>query len=325
MNAAASPAPDAAAPDLDAVHAAAARIARHVRRTPVIAAAPVRHPVCEEGRLVLKLESLQISGSFKARGAISCITALPPARLARGIITVSGGNHGLAVAYAGWMTGTATTVYLPESAAPEKAERIRGWGAGAVVAGAVWDDTNRIAGAVAAERGLTMIHPFADPLVIAGQGTIALEVLEQVPEVDTLLVAIGGGGLISGIATAARTMKPDLRVIGVEPVGAPTLHDSVRAGRLVTLERIGTVSATLAPKRSEQINLDIIARLVEDIVLVTDDDMRAAARWLWNEMGLGAELSGAAAIAALQTGRYVPVAGETVCAIVCGAGTDGIG
>jgi threonine dehydratase len=139
------------------------------------------------------------------------------------------------------------------------------------------------------------------------------------------LVAIGGGGLIAGIAAAAKAVKPSTRIIGIEPVGAPTLRQSVRAGRLITLERIETKAVTLAPRRSEQINLDIIRRDVADIVLVTDDQMRDAARWLWFELGLAAELSGAAAIAALAGGAYRPAPGERVCAIVCGAGTDGTG
>jgi threonine dehydratase len=149
--------------------------------------------------------------------------------------------------------------------------------------------------------------------------------LDQAPDTDTLLVAIGGGGLIAGIAAAAKAVKPSTRIIGIEPVGAPTLRQSVRAGRLITLERIETKAVTLAPRRSEQINLDIIRRDVADIVLVTDDQMRDAARWLWFELGLAAELSGAAAIAALAGGAYRPAPGERVCAIVCGAGTDGTG
>ena len=194
-----------------------------------------------------------------------------------------------------------------------------------VIAGKVWDDSNRAALQHAAAEGLAYIHPFADPAVIAGQGTIALEILDDAPDLDTLLVAIGGGGLISGIAIAAKALKPGIRIVGVEPVGAPTLHDSLAAGRLVEIPHLDTAAVTLAPRRSELVNFTIVRQTVERIVLVDDTEMRAAARWLWREIGVAAELSGAAAVAALLSGRYRAMAGEQVCAIVCGAGTDGIG
>jgi threonine dehydratase len=159
--------------------------------------------------------------------------------------------------------------------------------------------------------------------VIAGQGTIALEILADAPDIDTLIVAVGGGGLISGIAIAAKTLKPKIRVIGVEPTGAPTLYDSLAAGRLVELTALNTAAVTLAPRRSEILNLSIIRKAVDQIVLVEDQEMREAARWLWREAGLAAELSGAAAVTALLTSRYQPAAGERVCAIVCGSGSDG--
>jgi len=160
---------------------------------------------------------------------------------------------------------------------------------------------------------------------MAGQGTVGLEILKQSPRVDTVLVSIGGGGLISGIATALKCSKPGVKVIGVEPTGAPTLKRSVEAGRVVELDAITTDANTLAPRRTEQLNLDIVRERVDDIVLVEDDHMRDAARWLWFEMGLGVELSAGAAVAALLTGAYRPSPGENLCAIVCGAGTDGIG
>ncbi len=176
----------------------------------------------------------------------------------------------------------------------------------------------------AEETGALYIHPFSDPSVIAGQGTVGLEILADQPQIDTVLVAVGGGGLIAGVATAVRALKPELRVVGVEPVGAPTLKDSLSAGQLITLESIQTAAGTLAPQRSAQINLDVIQREVERIVLVTDDDMKAAARWLWFELGVAAELSGAATLAALMTTAYKPHRDENVLALVCGAGTDGL-
>ena len=310
-------------PGMDEVRTAAARTCGFVRRTPLLAAVPVREQPEFARGLLLKLESLQVTGSFKARGAINAVFALPPAALARGIVTASGGNHGLAVAYAGWAAGVPATIFLPRSVAPDKLAKFASWGARVEVSGEVWDDSNRAALRHAEAEGPAYIHPFADPEVIAGQGTIALEVLEEAPDLDALIVAIGGGGLISGVAIAARALRPDIRIIGVEPIGAPTLHDSLAAGRVVELVRLDTAAVTLAPRRSAEVNFAIIRQTVERVVLVEDRDMREAARWLWRELGVATELSGAAAVAALLGGCYRPAQGERVCAIVCGSGTDG--
>ena len=306
---------------LDDIRAARSRIKGSVRETPVLMPAPVREQMpCDD--LTLKLENLQVTGSFKPRGATSKLTTLPADELARGLITASGGNHGLAVAYAAWRAGMPAVIYLPGSTSDAKAQKIRGWGAEVRVEGEVWDDANAAALKAAASEAMTYVHPFADASVIAGQGTVGLEVLEQAPAMGTLIVAIGGGGLIAGVATAVKAERPDIRVIGVEPIGAPTHYASRAAGKLVTLDKIETSAGTLAPRRSEQINMDLIGEHVDEIVLVDDDEMAEAARWLWSECAVAAELSGAASIAALQTGR---VAGGHVCAIVCGAGTDGMG
>ena len=158
--------------------------------------------------------------------------------------------------------------------------------------------------------------------MIAGQGTVGREMLKQSSHIDTILVAIGGGGLISGIASAAKAIKPDIRVIGIEPVGAPTLSRSLAAGKVITLPGIETDAVTLAPRRSAEINLEIIRDKVDQIVLVSDEEMRTAARWLWFEMGIGAELSGAAAI---QAGKVDLPEDSTAAAVICGVGDDGIG
>jgi threonine dehydratase len=313
-----------AAPGIDEVRSAAGRMRGYVRRTPLLAAAPIKDRRELAAGLLLKLEALQATGSFKARGAISAVFALPPEQLRRGIATASGGNHGLAVAYAGWASGVPATIFLPRSVAADKIAKLDAWGARVVMSGEVWDDSNRAALQYAETEGLAYIHPFADPSVIAGQGTIAVEILDEAPDLDTLLVAIGGGGLISGVAIAAKALKPGIRIIGVEPVGAPTLHDSLAAGCLVELASLDTAAVTLAPRRSEALNLAIIREAVERIVLVDDAEMRAAACWLWHEIGVAAELSGAAAVAALLSGAYRPQKDERICAIVCGAGTDGI-
>ncbi len=305
------------------IEAAAERIKDRVRRTPCLRARFLREPLVP-GELLLKLESLQVTGSFKARGANNAVLQLEDAALARGIVTASGGNHGLAVAYAGHASGAATVIYLPEITPAAKADKLRAWGAEVVVEGAVWDDANEAALARVARDGLTYIHPFSNPAVIAGQGTVGREMLKQSPHIDTLLVAIGGGGLISGVATAAKAIAPGIRVIGVEPVGAPTLSQSLAAGELMTLPKIETEAITLAPRRSADINFEIIRNNVDEIVLVDDEEMRKAARWLWFEMGIGAELSGAAVIAAIQAGKVELPAGGTTAAVICGVGDDGV-
>jgi len=309
---------------LTEIEAARERITGKIRETPMMRAAPLRTPLAENPDLWLKVESLQVSGSFKARGATNRVATLEARVLANGLVTASGGNHGLGVAYAGWQAGAPVRVYLPKSSPEAKAAALAEWGATVVRHGAVWDDANQAAMEAAESEGLTYIHPFADPTVIAGQGTIGLEVVDALPDVETIIVAIGGGGLISGVASAIKARRPRARVIGVEPVGAPTLRESVRAGQLVTLDAIETDVGVLAPRRSAEINLGIISNLVDDIVLVSDQEMLGAAKWLWGELGIAAELGGAAAIAALQAGTIEVKQGETVCAVVCGAGDDGV-
>jgi threonine dehydratase len=306
------------------VQMAAERIASYVRRTPLIGARCLKENPFPECEILLKLECLQVTGSFKPRGATNKLLSLSEADVRRGIITASGGNHGLAVAYAGWLAKTRTTVYVPENISPDKKKKLAVWGATVEVCGHHWHEANREALAVAEREGLTYFHPFADPAVIAGQGTVALEVLEQAPALDTLLVAIGGGGLISGVALAAKAIRPSLRIVGIEPTGAATLYESVKAGRVVELPGITTRVPTLAALRTEPVNLEIVQRYVDDIVLIEDDDMREAARWLWFEMGLAADMSGAAGIAALLSGKVRPKIGEKVCVLVCGAGPDGL-
>ncbi len=308
---------------VERIEAAAERLRGRVRRTPLMGLVSTTAPVTK-GDLVVKLENLQISGSFKVRGATNTLLSLTPRQLERGLITASGGNHGLGVAAAARAAGVPATIYLPRSTPQAKAAQLTAWGAEVAYQGEVWDDANAHALEVAAERGLTYVHPFAAPTVIAGQGTVGLEILEDAPDLCVLVVAIGGGGLISGISTAVKARRPAVKVIGVEPVGAPTLRQSVAAGRLVELPAITTEAGTLAPRKSAEINLEIITKNVDDIVLVSDDAMRQAARWLWFEAGIAVELSAAAAIAALRTGAVTTRKGEQVCALICGAGTDGM-
>lgn len=305
------------------VQAAAARVAPHVRRTPLLAATALRRPLAP-APCWLKLEQLQVSGSFKARGAMNALLALAPDELARGVITASGGNHGLALAWAAGARGARAVVVLPGSSSAAKEAALRRLGAEVERAGRVWDDARDAALARAERDGLTFVHPFACPRVVAGAGTIGLEVVQDLPDVDTVLVGVGGGGLLAGVAVALRALRPGARVIGVEPTGAPTLHGSLAAGEITTVAEIRTAAGSLAPRRTEPLVFDLARRLVERIVLVTDDDLRAAARWLWEELAIGAELGGSAAVAALLAGAYTPAEGERVVAVVCGAGTDGL-
>jgi threonine dehydratase len=310
-------------PTLEEIEAAAAQVKGYVRRTPFLRARFLKSQP-SEAEILLKLECLQVTGSFKPRGAVNKILSLDESERQAGVITASGGNHGLGVAYAAHATGSRAVIYLPSSTPDAKAEKIRSWGADVVVLGNVWDEANEAALARAERDGLTYVHPFADPKVIAGQGTIALEMMKQSSECEVFVVAIGGGGLISGVAAAIKAKKPNARIYGVEAKGAPTLKQSLEAGELITLPEISTAAGTLAPKRSAQINFDIIRDTVEDIVLVDDDEMRDAARWLWFEMGVAAELAGAAGLSAVKTGRIPVEPGESVGVLVCGAGSDGI-
>ncbi|GIX09795.1 threonine/serine dehydratase [Elioraea sp.] len=301
------------------VQAAARRIAPFVRRTPLFRVALPPLP-----ELALKLDTLQLSGSFKARGAFARLTLLDADERRAGLVTASGGNHGIAVACAAREAGVPATVFVPRSVHPAKAERIRRYGARLEVAGTVWDEANLAALAHAAAAGATYVHPFADPAVAAGQGTTALEILADAPEVDTILVAIGGGGLASGVAVAATALKPGIRIVGVEPTGAPTLHASLAAGAVVTLPAITTRVPTLAAGRTDERVFALLRDRLDRVVLIEDSDMEAAARLLWDEAGIAADLSGAAAVAAVLAGAYRPAPGERVAAIVCGAGADGI-
>ena len=305
------------------VEAAAARIAPYVRRTPTIEVTALSAPLTE-AKLSLKLENLQATGSFKARGATNKLLSTPRAELAGGIVTASGGNHGLAVARAARLAGVDATIFVPESITAAKVEKLKRWGARVEIIGSIWNETNLRALDFAAEHHAAYFHPFADAAVIAGQGTAGLELLADLPDVDVVLVAIGGGGLVSGLGVALHALKPGVKIIGIEPVGSPTLKASLDAGHVVRLPEVTSKVATMSCAETDPAVFGLVRDHVEDIVLVSDADMLEAARWLWFELGIAADLSGAAAVAALMTNRVSFAAGESVGVLVCGAGPEGI-
>ena len=309
--------------ELDDFERASDRIRSKIRQTPLLKAKQLFHNPLPSRQLFLKLENLQPTGSFKIRGAMNTLSLLNEEEKKRGLITASGGNHGLAVAYAAFMAKVPSLIFLPTTTPKQKIEKLNSWGATTRVTGDFWDEANEAALEEANENEMTYVHPFADARVIQGQGTIALEVIKSVPELDTLVVAVGGGGLIAGIAAAAKNIKPNIQVIGVEPVGAPTHFQSRAAGRVIKLDKVDTRAGTLAPKKTEILNFELIQEYVDDLILVDDMSMQKAAEWLWFEFGVAAELSGAASIAALSD-KVFETGPLNVCSIICGSGTDGI-
>jgi threonine dehydratase len=308
------------------VYLARDRILPFIRRTPMMAVreSALLHPLKSAPSFFLKLENLQVTGSFKARGALAKLTSMTEEELKRGVITASGGNHGIAVAYAARQVGVPATIYVPEAINPDKRRYMNEWGGKTIVAGPIFHNALTKARKVAEDKNIPFVHTFADRQVICGQGTVGIEILEDLPDLDTLVVAIGGGGLIGGIGIAAHAIKRNLRIIGVEPTGAATLYKSLQAGKVVKLSEVKTKAGTLSMSQTTRINYDLVKDHVEDVVLVSDAEMKKAAEWLWFEMGIAAELSGAAAVAALMFGRVKLKPREKVCALVCGAGLDGI-
>lgn len=309
--------------DIADIEAARERIAPYVRRTPVMEACLAREALPVSASVTFKLELLQVTGSFKARGAMNRLLGAPGGLGAAGIVTASGGNHGLAVARTAKVAGVPAAVFVPETVSPAKVAKMRSWDADVRIAGAEWSASNDAALAYVQETGATYFHPFADPLVVAGQGTLGLELLEQIDDLDTVVVAVGGGGLVSGLSTAVKARRPDVRVVAVEPVGSPTLKASLQAGEVVTLAEVTSKVATMSCRRTDERLFEIVRGNVAEIVLVSDEEMLAAAQWLWFEFGIAADLSGAASVAALRSGHPVFAESRRICAVVCGAGTEG--
>lgn len=298
------------------IEAAAARIRPAARLTPLL---DVPWAAAGTGRLLLKCENFQPMGAFKIRGAYNLIAQLPPDDRSRGVITYSSGNHGQAVALAARLLGTSAVIVMPTTAPAVKVEGARGYGAEVTFAGTTSLDRKARAEQLAAERGLVMVPPFDDRRIIAGQGTVGLEILEQCPDVATVVVQVGGGGLSSGVSAAIKQRAPHVRVIGVEPAGAPKMTKSLEAGRPVALERVSTIADGLMTVRPGDLTFAHVRRSVDEVVTVEDPDIVRAVAWLFRNARLVAEPSGAAATAAVMCalGGIDPGRGPVV-AIVSG-------
>ena len=302
---------------LESVRDAARGLRGVAVRTPLLPAPWLREEAGAEVRL--KCEGFQPIGAFKLRGAYTMLARLPDAERARGVITYSSGNHAQAVAFAARAFGVPAVIVMPVNAPAIKVEGTRRLGGEVVLEGTTSEERRARAESIRAQRDLIMVPPFDHPDIIAGQGTVGVEVLEDWPEVETLLVPIGGGGLISGVAAAARALKPGIRVVGVEPVGAPAMRRSLDAGEPVTLDRVESIADGLLPTRVGALTFAHCRDLVDDVVLVEDAAIRAAAARLLLRGKLLAEYSGAATTAAVMAAGAAR--GPTV-AVVSGANID---
>jgi threonine dehydratase len=286
----------------------------YVRRTPVLEVAPGDLSPELGGALALKLEQLQCAGSFKARGAFAnlLLRDVPPA----GVVAASGGNHGVAVAYAAHRLGMPAKIFVPSISSPAKIERIRGLGADLLITGDRYADALAAAESWTATSGAMSVHAFDQRQTLLGQGTLALELTQQAEPLDTVLVPVGGGGLIGGIAAY---LAKNVRVVGVEPDGAPTLFRARAQGRLVDAPAGSIAADALAPRRIGELVFPITQSHVDEVVLVSDDAIRAAQSRLWQAFRIAAEPAASVAVAALLSGAYRPEAGEHVVAVISGA------
>jgi threonine dehydratase len=290
----------------------------HIRRTPILNAQGAEFSLGSLP-LIFKLELLQHAGSFKARGAFTnlLLRQVPPV----GVVAASGGNHGAAVAYAAMKLGVPAKIFVPAVASPEKIERIRSYGAQLVITGERYAESLAASEAWVAQSGAMPIHAYDQRETLLGQGSLGLELEEQSPHLDTLLVAVGGGGLIGGVASwyAGR-----IKIIGVEPEAAPTLHLALEAGHPVDSPAGGIAADSLAPKRVGELMFPLAQKFVDRVVLVSDDAIQEAQRVLWSTFRIVAEPGGAAAFAALLAHSYIPQPGERVGVLICGGNTSAV-
>lgn len=273
-------------------------------------------------QVYLKLENFQKTGSFKIRGAYNKIRKLSREEQAKGVIAASAGNHAQGVAYAASMLGVKATIVMPEGAPITKATATRGYGAEVVLSGESYDEAYRKASEIQEETGAAFVHAFDDVDTIAGQGTIALEMLEDQPDLDAILVPIGGGGLISGIATAAKSLKKNIRIIGVEAAGAPSMTNAINKGKIEEISSANTIADGIAVKKPGKITFNIIKKLVDSIVTVDDEEIATAMLMLLERNKMVAEASGAVSLAALLSQRVTLPGVRKVACVISGGNID---
>ena len=302
---------------LDSVYRAKYALKDVARPTDVLYA-PKLAPGTE---LYLKTENLQVTGAFKVRGAYYKISQLTEEERKKGVIACSAGNHAQGVALAAQRYGIKAVICLPDSAPISKVEATRSYGAEICLVDGVYDDAYQKALSLRDEMGYTFIHPFDDPDVIAGQGTIALELSEQVPDMDAIIVPVGGGGLISGIAYTIKSLNPGIKVYGVQAAGAPSMHNSLRDGRIETLDSVVTSADGIAVKQPGDLTYELCSKYVDEIVTVTDDETACAIRALMEKQKLVTEGAGAVAVAAAMFGK-VDLKGKKAVCLLSGGNID---
>ena len=291
------------------------RIAMHVRRTPVMPLEERAFGI--DARIFFKLECLQHTGSFKPRGAFNCILSSEIGQA--GVIAASGGNHGAAVAYAAHHLGHRAEIFVPTITPANKVDRLRQYGADINITGKNYSEALAASRERAAQTGAAPIHAYDDDRVLAGQGTLGMEFEEQVRGLDSVLIAVGGGGLIGGVAA---WYQERVRVVGIEPERAPTLHQALTAGKVVDVETGGVAADSLGARRVGELMFPIAQKFVAQSLLVSDEHIIEAQRTLWRQLRLIAEPGGATAFAALLSGAYKPHAGERVGVVLCGSNAE---
>jgi threonine dehydratase len=291
-----------------------AKVAPHIHHTPLLNSRMLSERSGFDVRL--KAEMFQRTGSYKIRGPLNKFTYLTEDERRRGVVCSSAGNHAQGVALAARIHGIKAVVVMASNATPSKVAATRAYGAEVVQHGLIWDEANEKAKELVRTRGLTYIHPFDDLQLIAGQGTMGLEILGDWPEVDVIVVPIGGGGLISGVSMAAKALKPSVKVIGVESSGAPGMHDSVRAGSVVTLEQVDCIIDGLRVKRVGETTFEVVRRCVDEIVTLPDERIFEAMIWVMSHAKLVVEGAAAAPVGALLEGLVkVPPGSKVVCVL----------
>ena len=303
---------------LDRVYKASRVLGEVIRETDMIAA-PKINPAAN---VFLKTENLQVTGSFKIRGSYFKISQLSESEKANGVIACSAGNHAQGVALAATKNGIKSLICLPDGAPISKVEATRKYGAEICMVKGVYDDAYNKALELRDEKGYSFIHPFNDPDVIAGQGTIGLEILNQLPDADVVVVPVGGGGLIAGVAYTIKQLKPTCRVYGVQAYGAPSMQESIEADEIKTLSGVNTIADGIAVKTPGDLTYELCKEYVDGIVTVTDDEIALAILTLLEQQKLIAEGAGAVPVAAVMNGKIPDIDGKNVCCLVSGGNID---